>query len=76
MYESYRTTIVLGNGKSLIFDQVEEYDLKRLLYWFGFPILKPKISLGTSMGTVVLDMKYVVAIEYDSKIYRSSRDAD
>jgi hypothetical protein len=76
MYEAYRMVIVLGNGKSLIFDEVAEHDLKRILFWFGVPFFKPRITLNTSFGTVLLDLSYVVAIEYDSKVYRSTKNAD
>lgn len=69
MIETYRVTIVLGNGKSLIFDDVAEHDLKRMLFWKGVPLFSPCLTFTTDSGTVMLDMGYVVAIEYTTKIY-------
>lgn len=69
MIESYRVTVVLGNGKSLVFDDVAEHDLKRLLFYKGMPFFNPSLTFQTASGTIMLDMGYVVAIEYDNKIY-------
>ena len=69
MIETYRVIVVLGNGKSLVFDDVAEHDLKRMLFYKGIPLLNPSLTFRTASGTIMLDMGYVVAIEYTTKIY-------